>query len=284
MDKSKEKAFFKGGFLTLGYIRDIVIILLLIVVSIKLLNSDIKINFQTFSFTDLLSVFLAFFAIALSAAFYFKATDTSNLFYDNTYKFTKEMSEILGRIEAGFGERLKHIDEGYSGLSDKIDKFPFDIKEAKEEKIKEENNIKKQEKDFNEIIINLMEKAHIADAEKDVLLKDLENHKNELDHSKQELNKLKDKINEAESDVFNPDKSIIRYLSRKIYKHISVSHYNAPLSVISKRFKETIKRGVFDGNDIFHMKDYGLLDENINLTDKGYKTVRAAIELNFNNS
>ena len=39
-----------------------------------------------------------------------KATDTSNNFYDNSYKFTKEISEILGRIEAGFGEKLKHID------------------------------------------------------------------------------------------------------------------------------------------------------------------------------
>src|SRR6185436_4120877 len=62
----------------------------------------------------LLSLVLSVFAMALSVAFYFRATDTSNTFYDNTYKFTREMSEVLGRIEAGFGERLRHLDEGYS--------------------------------------------------------------------------------------------------------------------------------------------------------------------------
>jgi hypothetical protein len=57
-------------------------------------------------FPTLLSLLLALFSVALSALFYFKATDTSNAFYDNTYKFTKDIAELLVKMESGFGERL----------------------------------------------------------------------------------------------------------------------------------------------------------------------------------
>ncbi len=83
---SKEENNSNKGFLTLVNIRDILIVAILVIVTWKLLGADISIKFESFSFTDLLSVLLAFFAIALSVAFYFKATDTSNMFYDNSYK------------------------------------------------------------------------------------------------------------------------------------------------------------------------------------------------------
>lgn len=70
----------------------------------KLLSAEFKIDLASFSFNDFLALVLALFSVALSVAFYFKANEASNQFYDNTYKFTKEMSEILGRIEAGFGD------------------------------------------------------------------------------------------------------------------------------------------------------------------------------------
>lgn len=65
---------------------------------------------------DLISVLLAFFAIGLSVAFYMKANETSSTFYDNTYKFTREVSEILGRIESGFGEKLTNLHENTAEL------------------------------------------------------------------------------------------------------------------------------------------------------------------------
>ncbi|MHC1741518.1 MAG: hypothetical protein AB9873_00640 [Syntrophobacteraceae bacterium] len=86
------------------------------VVCYKLVMSQSSLDLATFNFSDLLSLLLALFSVALSSAFYFKASDTSNEFYQNSYKFTKEVSEILGRIEERFGERLRHIDEGYSEL------------------------------------------------------------------------------------------------------------------------------------------------------------------------
>lgn len=66
----------------------------------RLATAPFSIDLTGFNFNDLLALLLALFSIGLSVAFYFKATETSNEFYDNTYRFTKDISEILGRIEA----------------------------------------------------------------------------------------------------------------------------------------------------------------------------------------
>ena len=80
-----------------------------IVLSIKVINSPFSINLDA---ATLISLLLALFAIWLSALFYFKATETSNAFYDNTYKFTRDVAQLLAKMESGFGERLKNLDEG----------------------------------------------------------------------------------------------------------------------------------------------------------------------------
>ena len=138
-------------------------IILFALIAYKLAVSELSFDFSNFSFSDLLSMTLAIFAIALSVAFYFKATDTSNKFYDNTFKFTKDISSILGRIEAGFGERLKHLDEGYTGLRDKFDgngvvnteEIENTKKELEEEKIK----LKKERTEKDEILSSIMKKG-----------------------------------------------------------------------------------------------------------------------------
>lgn len=137
-----------------SWFKFIVGLLFSILIVYKLAISDLSFDFSKFYFNALLSLLLAIFAIGLSVAFYFKATDTSNLFYDNTYKFTKEISEISGRIEAGFGERLRHLDEGYSGLVNKFDKGHREqnIKETKEESEKEKQKLKSEIEERNKIL------------------------------------------------------------------------------------------------------------------------------------
>ena len=105
---------------------------------------DFNVDLSKFEFSDLLALIMGLFAIAMSVAFYFKATDTSNKFYDNVYKFTQETSEILGRIEAGFGERLRHLDEGYTGLQSRFDKFSSMSPEESIKKV--EKNKEREEK------------------------------------------------------------------------------------------------------------------------------------------
>ena len=176
--------------LTLRNARDVIVICLIGVVTWKLINADVNISIKEFSFTDLLSMFVSFFAIALSVAFYFKATETSNRFYDNSYSFTKEISEILGRIEAGFGEKLKHIDEGYAGIRDRFDQLPFDANKAKEEIEAEKEEIEKKKKEQNDLLESLAEKAKLAEAEKEELFRKMETTSKELDSAKSDLRRM----------------------------------------------------------------------------------------------
>jgi hypothetical protein len=76
--------------------------------------ATITFNFAQFGFSELLSLILALFSMGLSATFYFQATNTSNKFYNRTYKLTKDLFEKLGRMEERFDQMLKHIHEDTS--------------------------------------------------------------------------------------------------------------------------------------------------------------------------
>ncbi|SBS32257.1 hypothetical protein MAQ5080_02208 [Marinomonas aquimarina] len=95
----------------------------------------------TVDFPTLLSLLLALFSVALAALFYFKATETSNTFYDNTYNFTKDIAQLLVKIESGFGERLRNLDEGYTSMRDSLQHYgskPNDDVEETKKKIETE--------------------------------------------------------------------------------------------------------------------------------------------------
>ena len=141
-DNAEEKIALRNNWLKI-----FVVVTVTAVISVKLWQADFGQAFAGFDFSDLLSLFLAIFSIGLAVLFYLKATDTSNVFYDNTYRFTKDVSEILGRVEAGFGERLRHLDEGYSGLKSAVEKIPFDRKKAQKEIEEEEEQLEKVERE-----------------------------------------------------------------------------------------------------------------------------------------
>jgi hypothetical protein len=183
-------------------------LILIALICYKLAVSELNFDFSKFDFSDLLSLTLAIFSIGLSVAFYFKATDTSNKFYDNTYKFTKEISEILGRIEAGFGERLRHLDEGYTGLVDKVDggsvqNKTADIEAAKKEFEDEKLKIEKEVKEKDEILTSLIQKAKLNDKEKSEVIAKLKDKENEITNLSSELRYLKRNINRAERTLSN---------------------------------------------------------------------------------
>ncbi len=84
------------------------------VLAYRLANAHV--HFEDFNFSQLLELVLALFSIGLSATFYFKATETSNRFYDRTYRMTKDLFEILGRMDERFGERLQGIRDDTSEM------------------------------------------------------------------------------------------------------------------------------------------------------------------------
>lgn len=66
-----------GGFLSWAKLRDLSVMLVCIALAYRLAVSKVTIDLSGFGFTDLLSLILAISAIVLSAAFYFKADESS---------------------------------------------------------------------------------------------------------------------------------------------------------------------------------------------------------------
>ncbi|MBG0968239.1 hypothetical protein QRE63_18795 [Bacillus mycoides] len=113
-DKETQPSYFKSNWFKI--ILTIFLAILLVLLFYKIINMNLELKV-----TDFLSITLALFSIGLSAAFYFKSTEQSNKFYDDTVKFTRDIGTTLGRIQSGFGQTLKHLEKGNTKLHDKIE-------------------------------------------------------------------------------------------------------------------------------------------------------------------
>lgn len=152
----------------------------------------------TVDFPTLLSLLLALFSVGLSALFYFKATETSNAFYDNTYKFTKDIAELLVKIESGFGERLRNLDEGYSSMRNYLQNTPNRqsdaVEETKQKLETEQQEIEKVLAERHEIVQRLVEQSHLQEEEKAKVLTQLKEKEDELAEAQHEVSKLNKRL------------------------------------------------------------------------------------------
>lgn len=173
------------------WVKAISALILSIVISLKIYNTPTTV---TIDFPTLLSLLLALFSVALSALFYFKATDTSNAFYDNTYKFTKDIAELLVKIESGFGERLRHLDEGYTSMRDYFKPGAItsnvDVENTKSQLVSEKQEIEKVRAERDEIVRQLIEQSALQQEEKDKITKELRSKEDELAESQRALARL----------------------------------------------------------------------------------------------
>lgn len=247
----------------------------------KLAVSNLSFDFSKFDFNALLALLLSLFAIALSVAFYFKATDTSNLFYDNTYKFTKEISEILGRIEAGFGERLRHLDEGYSGLVNKFDNgfSEENIKETKEEIEKEKLKLKQEIEERNQILNTVIEKAQLDQTEKENIKKQLREKEIEISKQNRELNFLKNRLRHESSNEENLNENGLNEFSYKfLMNYIRQNDIDPefflkyPSSVINRKFRVEIEK--LTKHELVNLLNSRIINEDGSFTIHGIRALR----------
>lgn len=170
-----------------------VVVLISSSIATKLIFGNISVDLGAVSMFDMLSISIAFFAIGISFAFYFQASNTSNQFYDNTYKFTNEVSEILGRIEGAFGEKLSHLDDSYSRMDKKLDRN-FNPTVAKEQL--EENEDKKESsiEEQNQLINDLLNRAHANEKERDEFFDKWKETQERLMRASEEISLLNRKI------------------------------------------------------------------------------------------
>lgn len=263
--------------------------LLAIIVIIKIFTTDFTISFKDITYADLLSTILAFFAIGLSVAFYFKATETSNNFYDNTFKFTKEISGLLRSIESGFGEKLNHLDEGYSKLYTKFDsQYSTSRETAKEEIKKEEIRLKSIEKQKNELLVELIQRAKLQKKEKDKFLEGLGKKDEEIKSLERELHFLKAEVNSNDETTITIN--LIKYTHNLLRQNHMLRNIviDSPKDLIQKYFKDMIDRMGIENDYLRDLMHIGYLDKNKILTANGISFLRniarEEIELRYINN
>lgn len=218
-------------------------------------------------FPTLLSLLLAFFSVGLAALFYFKATETSNSFYDNTYKFSQQIAELLARIESGFGERLRHLDEAYKGMRDTFDNLParMQIKDTKRELEQGEEEIEKLSKEKAQIIEDLVTKAKLNEEEKSSILTKLNEKEEALELARVEIRLLRDRLAQMQTrqelveDTYSYDVLYNVTSQLGVLDNFSVDDIKNRFSGIAKTLPKDV---------VYFLRTRGLADEN-ELTDFG---------------
>ncbi|OIQ84479.1 hypothetical protein GALL_337020 [mine drainage metagenome] len=173
-------------------VKAISTVLVVIVVCVKVYLTPMAL---TVDFPTLLSLLLALFSVALAALFYFKATETSNTFYDNTYKFTRDIAQLLAKMESGFGERLKHLDEGYSSLRSSFQggtqhSASENVETTKQKLEEEQQEVRKVMEDRNRIVRDLIERSQLQKEQKEQVTAQLKSKEEELLQMQREVEKL----------------------------------------------------------------------------------------------
>ena len=256
----------------------IIATIIVVVISIKILISDFDFSHLEFGFTDLLSIIIALFAVWISINFYHKNNETSNKFYNNTYTFTKDISETLGRIEERFGEKLESLKEENKSLSNRVEKYyshskPKDIEkdEKKEKEIQEKLKLEIEEKD--KLLNKFAKRYKIAEQDKNQFIETL-NKKNE------EVNRLEKKLRLFEQkpvrldEAFNIPTRIVSYMKRRFRDHKELRQvFCIPDLVGEEGIKEYFSEfsGRFNPSFINDMEKYDLITEDRVLTDSGLK-------------
>lgn len=261
-DDIRDKRFFNIIYLKL-WAKILLISVTLAVVLYKFIQ--LPIDLINFDFSDFLSLILAIFSIGMSMLFFINANETSNKFYDNTYKFTQDTSEILGRIESGFGERLRHLDEGYSKIADyRISTQSVELTEEKIEQSKEVVKTKEAEKAL--MINNLIARAQIQDTEKEKIRIELKQKDDELEKVKMELSMLQNNPNSIDKSE-NIKGSILSWFESSVIPEMDPK-------INSKRHFIMNFKSIIHHTDPDWLRDLvklGMMDERLQLTPEGEK-------------
>ncbi len=258
----------------------IIVTIIVIVFSIKILLSELDFNRIQFEFTDLLSIILALFAVWISINFYHKNNETSTKFYNNTYNFTKDISETLGRIEERFGEKLDSLKEENKSLSNRVEKYYSNggIKEKEkdtEEDIKKEKEIQEklelEIKDKSKLLNEFSEKYKIAEKDKVTFFNELSEKTEQVNNLQRKL-KLFEQPKDKMHSKYNIPSRIVYYISGKFRhnKELLLMFTDQDLfdnSEIINYFNKSSRN--FNVSFLNDLEKFDLIDDSRNLTELG---------------
>lgn len=232
-------------------------------------------------FPTLLSLLLAFFSVGLAALFYFKATETSNAFYDNTYKFTRELAQLLTKIESGFGEKLRSLDESYTAMREQIHRMPTDSppSDSAESVEEEKEEVKGVKAERDALVSELIEKSQLRSDEKESFSRELANKNNQLDKAQSELARLKrravvERVTRPSSEL-GLERLLRRYTKKEYAERLSRSSRPLSDAGIRRRFSALLSNA--EESYVRDMTRLGYLDDEKRLTPEGLNLLRELV-------
>lgn len=241
----------------------------------NLINGKITFDFGSLNFESLLTVIISFFAILLSVLFYFKATESSNHFYNNSYTFTKDISETLRGIEAGFGEKLKNIDKGYEDFRRSFENYisPTDKLEIKKEVEEEKKKMKEIITEKDTLISELEVKSNLSKQELNKYLKQIKEKELELREKNEQINMIKHHINIENEPTINEHQYYVlrRYLRMRFLPEINDEIISSS-RMLCRYFQKYSEN--FDPKFMEDMRSAGFINESNNLTRSGVSFIR----------
>lgn len=241
----------------------------------NLITGKLTFDFGNLNFESLLTVIISFFAILLSVLFYFKATESSNHFYNNSYTFTKDISETLRGIEAGFGEKLKNIDKGYEDFRRSFENYmsPTEKVEIKKEVEEEKKKMKEIISEKDNLISELEVKSNLSKQELNKYLKQIKEKELELREKNEQIHLIKSQL--IENDDININKNqyytLRKYLKLKFFPNIDNSILSS--SLMTRRYFRKLSED-FNPKFLQDMRNVGFIDERNELNKKGLDFIR----------
>lgn len=249
--------------------KEIIYLVIAIAFGYKIVQIDINSISLPDNLTNLISLSLAIFSISLSALFYFKANDSNNQFYNNTYQFTKDISEKIGRIEERFGKDLSNIEKNYTRMLDRMERIsiPEVIESEIEIKTIDKNKLSQERK---QIIEEVLQRANISEEEKQILIRQLNAKELELDEVKKELYELKNQIEESQYSFIVPPhtKNVLKFLINSI-KH--GGQMPRRFGDLISHFEERIRE--LEDKDKHILINEEIINERLKITNKGQKVI-----------
>lgn len=237
--------------------------------------ATVQLNFTDLRVVDLLSLLLGLFAVVLSAMFYFKATDTSNRFYDNTYHFTKDISEKIGRLEERFGQAMEHLHEGYTGIQRRFEQLPFvggDVEKMKKELEEAKQTIETKEEEKTKVIENLTLRAQLGEQERTEILKILQDKEVELIKAREDSRRLQSQIKHRERTVDPAGSEVIHNMLVDVLLSLPSSLLQKPFRYISSEMP-----ALLTPHQHRYLRDLGLIEDG-HLTATGHHLLRRSYD------
>lgn len=247
-------------------IREVAVVGVLAYLCVKLFSGDLSLDFGKLSPTELVSFLLAFFSIGLSAAFYFAATGQSNQFYDNVNKFSKDTSELLGRLD----EQVKGIGGRQSELKDSIDKYYLRDRPNQDEaaKVEVEAKTKEVEEKLSTLVSELLDKSNLSAAQRIEFERELKSKDAELSALRERLGRMS---NSREPTVRRYAQRMIERLG--VGKAIDLSIDDLALQVVKMGIppfrRDMLNLGFITAE---------LPTSSVDISDAGRKMIRSALE------